>query len=57
MKSLRRRIEAKLGSFAFRRLQRWVLKKDAEGAHRAGKKLGRLAYRLSLKHRRRASAT
>lgn len=54
MKSLRRRIESKLGSIAFRRLQRWVLKKDAEGADRFGKKIGRLAFRVSLKHRRRA---
>ncbi len=54
MKSLRKKLEAKLGSVAFRRLQKWMLKKTDVQAYRIGERFGRLIYRLSKKHRLRA---
>ncbi len=52
--SPRRRRLSRLGGWAFVRLQRWLGKKDAAGAERVGERLGRLAYRVSKKHRERA---
>jgi KDO2-lipid IV(A) lauroyltransferase len=56
MKPLRKRIEAKLGSVAFRRLHKWMLKKTDEQACRIGEKYGRLIHRFSKKHRLRTLA-
>lgn len=50
----RRRWTSRLGGWAFVRLQKWLGRKDAAGAERVGERLGRLAYRLSKKHRERA---
>lgn len=51
--SQRRRF-SRLGGWAFVRLQRWLERKDVAGAERAGERLGKLAFRLSRKHRERA---
>lgn len=50
----RRRWTSRLGGWAFVRLQRWLGKKDAAGAERVGERLGKLAFKLSKKHRERA---
>lgn len=50
----KRRWTSKLGGWAFVRLQRWLGRKDAAGAERIGERLGKLAYRVSRKHRERA---
>lgn len=55
MKSARRRkIETKLGAMAFGFAHAWIQKKDALGAERLGIRLGRMACRVSKKHRNRA---
>ncbi|MCX7799632.1 MAG: lysophospholipid acyltransferase family protein [Fimbriimonadales bacterium] len=48
------RVATRLGSWAFVRAQRWCLRRSAEQAARAGERVGRLAFRLSRKHRERA---
>ncbi|MFY9234953.1 MAG: lysophospholipid acyltransferase family protein [Fimbriimonadaceae bacterium] len=52
----RKELEGRLGAWFFRRIQRWVEKKDALQAEKAGAKLGRFIYRVSKKHRNRALA-
>lgn len=47
----RRKLSSRLGGWAFIRLQRWLERKTPEQAERIGERLGRLAYRLSKKHR------
>ena len=54
MKSRRKRLEQKLGTAAFVWAQKWLFRKDALQSERIGEKLGRLAFRLSKKHRLRA---
>lgn len=44
----------RMATWAFKRLQRWFEKKTPVKAEAAGAKLGRLAFRLSKKHRERA---
>lgn len=51
--SQRRRF-SRIGGWAFVRLQRWLEGKDAAAAERVGERLGKLAYRVSRKHRERA---
>lgn len=51
--SKRRRL-SRLGGWAFVRLQRWLERKDVAGAERVGERLGKVAYRVSRKHRKRA---
>lgn len=53
-KDRRRVIEGKASFWAFVRVQRWLLKKSPANRERAGEKLGRLLWRTSKKHRRRA---
>lgn len=50
----RRRFVSRLGGWTFVRLQRWLGKKDIAAAERIGERLGKLAYRVSRKHRERA---
>lgn len=52
MKSKRKQLEQKLGSWAFKRLQSWAIRQSPEKAYRRGSALGRLMFRLSRKHRR-----
>jgi Kdo2-lipid IVA lauroyltransferase/acyltransferase len=52
--SKRKEIEGKLGAWAFRRVQKWVEKKDALQAEKLGAKLGRFIFKVSKKHRNRA---
>lgn len=56
MRSKRKQLEQKLGSWAFRRLQAWAIRQPPEKAYARGEALGRLLYRLSRKHRRIALA-
>jgi KDO2-lipid IV(A) lauroyltransferase len=52
--STRKKIEGKVGAWSFIRLQRWMERKDALQAERIGARLGRLIFKVSKKHRRRA---
>lgn len=54
MKLSRRDLESRLGAFAFTRAQRWLVRKSPDQAERVGERLGRLIWRASKKHRRRA---
>jgi len=56
MKSKRKKLEQKLGSWAFLRLQSWAVRQPPEKAYRIGLALGALMFRCSLKHRRIALA-
>lgn len=56
MKSKRKQIEQKLGSWAFKRLQAWAIRQSPEKAYRRGLALGRLMFRVSRKHRNIALA-
>lgn len=49
-----KQIGQRLATSAFKRLQRWFEKKSPEQAEAAGARLGRMAFRLSKKHRERA---
>jgi len=49
-----KRIGQRLATFAFKRLQRWLIKKTPEKAEMSGAKLGRMVWKLSKKHRERA---
>lgn len=51
---MRRRIASKIGGRAFVSLQRWLESKSAAQAERIGERLGRMAFRVSKKHRNRA---
>ncbi len=48
------KIATRLGSWAFVRAQRWCVAASPERAAAAGERIGRLAFRLSKKHRLRA---
>lgn len=52
----RREFEGRVGTWFFRRIQRWVEKRDALQAEKLGAKLGRLIFRISRKHRNRSLA-
>lgn len=54
MKLSRRDLESRLGAFAFTRAQRWLVRKSPDQAERIGERLGRLIWKASKKHRRRA---
>ncbi len=56
MKLSRRDLESRLGAFALTRAQRWLVRKSSDQAERIGERLGRLIWRASKKHRRRALA-
>jgi len=51
---MKRRLASKIGGRAFVTLQRWLERKSAAQAERIGERLGRMAYRVSKKHRNRA---
>lgn len=51
----RRRLVARLAGWAFVRLQRWLGHKSSAQAERIGERLGRLAFRVSAKHRKIAA--
>jgi KDO2-lipid IV(A) lauroyltransferase len=53
MSSIRKRLERRLGSWALRRAQAWLLRKRPEDAERTGAFLGRLMYRVARTRRRR----
>lgn len=48
------KVATRLGSWAFVRAQRWCVARSEDQAARAGALVGRLAFRLSKKHRERA---
>lgn len=50
----RKRFENWAGTAVFRLVKAWIRRKDALKAEATGKKLGRLFYKLSRKHRERA---
>lgn len=56
MKANRRKISAKLGTFLFRRALGSMKGKNALQAEKAGKRLGRIGFRLIKKHRERCLA-
>lgn len=56
MASRRRQLNNRLGTLAFRTALRWMRGKSVAQAESAGRRLGRIAYRLDRKHRERTIA-
>jgi len=54
LKKAKRRIVGRIGAWLFKSAKWFVLRRDIEGAERIGASLGRLLFRLSPKHRKRA---
>jgi Kdo2-lipid IVA lauroyltransferase/acyltransferase len=54
MRSRRKELEASAGAYAFRKFQTWIGNKSPLQAELVGARLGRIAFKLSKKHRNRA---
>jgi Kdo2-lipid IVA lauroyltransferase/acyltransferase len=51
MSLTRKKLEGHAGTFAFRRIRKWLLKKNILQADRIGERLGRMVFRLSKSRR------